>query len=235
MSLNYAQYVAEMASLCQFNPSDPFFVQQLPSAIDYATDRINRELNLLTTVAANSSLALTAGTRTLNFSAANINVLTDVNIITPAGQTNPELGARNPVTICDKSYLNAVYNSTAIEGVPINFALLDQQTLLFGPFPDANYTVELYGTVWSTPLSASNTTTWISTYIPDVFIAASMVFMSGAQKNFAAISDDPQSAMTWEQQYGKLRDSASVEDARRKFMSSGWTSALPSPINPPRT
>lgn len=235
MSLSYSSYFYTMSQLTQFNVGDPFFIKELPNAIDYATYRINRELNLLTTVVSNSTLALTASTRSLGFTTANINVLSEVNIITPAGQTNPELGTRNPCTVCDKSYLNMVYNSTANAARPLNFALQDNVTLLFGPFPDQNYTVELLGTVWPQVLSSAQTTTWISTYLPDLFIAASMVFFAGAQKNFSAISDDPQAGTTWESQYAKLRDSASVEDARRRFMSTGWTSALPSPTNPPRT
>ena len=235
MSLTYSQYVAEMLVLTQYNANDPNFTQNLPSALDYAQDRITRELNLLYTVASNSSLALTAGTRSLNISGLNLNVLSDLNIITPATQTNPEIGTRNPATIADKSYLNLVYNSPTITGIPESFAFLDENTLLFGPFPDANYTVEVIGTYRQPGLSSMNTTTWISTNIPDLLLAASMVFMSGFMKNFGAQSDDPKMAVSWESQYQTLRDSVGVEDAMRKFKATGYTSDLPTAYNPKRT
>jgi hypothetical protein len=234
--MQYSDYVTEMASLAQYQTSDPFFVQQLPFAIQYATDRINRELNLLNTVTANSSLALTANTRSLAFSSIGMNVITDVNIITPYTTTNPELGTRNPVTICDKSWLNTVYGSATNPGVPVNFAFLDNATLLFGPFPDHPYTVEIIGTVYPQYLSSTQTTTFISLYLPDLLIAAGMVFMAGAQKNFGSQADTPQQAVSWESQYTTLRDSASAEDLRRKFMSAGYISSqLPTPTNPQRT
>lgn len=235
MSLTFDQYVAEMLVLTQFNPDDPEFTTNLPSALDYSQDRINRELNLLNTVVSNSSLALTAGVRSLDITPANINVLSQVNLITPAAQTNPEAGTRNSVTIASKSFLDIVYGSAANPGLPINFALLTDTDLLFGPFPDAAYTVELTGTMMPESLSASNETTWVSTNIPDLLIAASMVFMAGFMKNFGAQSDDPKMAQSWESQYTTLRDSVAVEDARRKFQSIGWSSDLPNQFNPPRT
>jgi len=238
MSLTYATYTAELASLCQFQQTDPFFQQQLSSCIDYATDRINREVNLLNTVTQNSTLQTVPGTRVLNFSAINFNVLMNVNIVTPAGQTNPDISSavRSPCTICDQSWLNLVYNSAAIQGTPNYFAMLDNQTVLFGPCPDAVYNVEFAGTQYPTPLSLANPTNFVSTYLPDLFLAASMVFMAGAMKNFGAQSDNPAQGATWETQYEKLMTSAQIEDARRKFMSQGWISTNnPMPQNPPRT
>lgn len=234
-ALTYTSYVAEMQVLTQFNNNDPAFIQNLPSAISYAEDRINRELDLLSAVASNSSLALTAGTRTLDISAANINVLERLNIITPFSQTNPELGTRNPCVPVTEDYLDLVYGSAATQGLPTNFIRQTDKIVLFGPFPDQNYTVELVGTVWQLPLSSSNPTTWIATYIPDLMIAASMIFMTGFMKNFGAQSDDPRSAQSWESQYDLLMKSAATEDARRKFKSAGWTADIPNPLNQPRT
>jgi hypothetical protein len=234
-ALTYSSFVNQIQVLTEFNAADPNFTAALPGAISYAEDRINRELNLLTTVASNSSLHLTAGSRQLAFSTANVNVLKQVNVITPYTTTNPELGTRNPVTPVDESFLDLVYGSAANPGVPANFAMLDNKTLLFGPFPDQNYTVELVGTIWMTPLSTNNTTTWISTYLPDLMTAAAMIYMTGFMRNFGAQSDDPQMGLSWEAQYSSLRDSASVEEQRRKFQSAGWTSSMPSPATPPRT
>jgi hypothetical protein len=235
MSLTYSTYVAELALLTQFNATDPNFTANLQPALDYAQGRIDRELNLLNTVASNSSLVLTAGSRQLNFSTANINVLETVNLIMPAGTTNPELGARSPLTIASLDYLNAIYGSAGVLAPPQNFAMFTDSLLLLGPWPDAAYTVELVGSMRPLTLSAGNPTTWVSTNLPDLLLAASMVWMAGFMKNFGAQADDPKIAMSWETQFTSLRDSAMVEDARRKFKSSGWTSELSTPLNPPRT
>lgn len=232
--LNYNEFVAELAVLSEYDPADPNFVANLPSAINYAEDRINRELNLLSTVASNS-LPATALTRQLDISSLNLNVLSQVNVVTPSTQTDPELGTRNQCTPTTKSFLDAVYNSAATAARPVNFAMLTDQIILFGPFPDANYTIEITGTLWVPPLSASNATTWISTYLPDLMLTAAMIQMTGFMRNFGAQSDNPQMAVSFESQYNLLRDSAAVEDARRRFASAGWTSQIPSPATPPRT
>lgn len=234
MSLTYNQYSTELAALCQFNAADPFFTTNLPSTLDYAQDRISRELNLLNTVVSNTTLALTSGSRKLDITSATMNVMQDINLVTPAGTTNPELGSRNPLTIASKEFLDWTYGSSVGSAIPNYFAMLTDTEILFGPWPDQNYTVELIGSTRPLGLSNTNQTTWVSTYLPDLLLAASMVFMAGAMKNFGAQADDPKMAVSWESQYTTLRDSANVEDLRRKFQSQGWTSELPSPLTPPR-
>jgi hypothetical protein len=227
-----------MASLCQFQQTDPFFVQQLPSAIQEATNRIDRELNLLNTVVSNSSLQTTVGTQALGFGSLNINVLVNVNIITPAGQTNPNAttATRSPCVICNQSWLNMVYGSAAVQATPAYFSMFDNQTILLGPAPDQVYNVELIGTQYPIPISVTVATNFVSLHLWDLFIAASMVFMAGAMKNFGAIADNPAQGTTWETHYETLKSSALIEDARRKFMSQGWISSqLPMQQNPPRT
>lgn len=235
--LSYDTYVTEVALLSQFNTNDPFFVSNLPSCIDYATDRITRELDLLNTITTNSSIALTVGTRTVSLSSLNpvFNVLRDINVLTPVGTTNPDLGMRNPLTISTVAFLNQVYGADSGTGVPEYFAMLTDQSIVVGPFPDQAYNIEIIGTVRPTPISATNQTNWISTYLPDLLIAASMVQMSGVKGNYGAQADDPKMAMSWENQYVTLRDSAAVEDAMRKYASTGWNSQLPTAYNPART
>jgi len=82
-------------------------------------------------------------------------------------------------------------------------------------------------------LSATNPTTFISLYLPDVFIMASMIYVSGYQRNFGRQSDDPAMAQSYENQYQTLLKGAAVEEARKKFESTGWTSQSPSPVASP--
>lgn len=237
MSLSYSSYLTELALLSQFNATDPNFLSNLPSCIDYATDRITRELDLLNTVTANSTLALTVGTRIISLASLNpvFNVLRQVNVLTPVGTTNPDLGTRNPLTISTTAFLNQVYGSNAVTDVPEYFAMVTDQTIMVGPYPDQAYNLEIIGTVRPTPISATNPTNWISLYLPDLFLQCSMIQMSGFKLNFGAQADDPKSAMSYETQYTTLRDSAGVEDAMRKYASTGWNSQLPTAYNPART
>lgn len=240
MSLTYATFTTELALLAQFPATDPNFLSNLPSCIDYATDRITRELNLLNTQTANSTLALTTGTRLLDMSSLSpaVNVLMDVNVITPHGVTNPDLGTRNQLTIQSRAFLNAVYGTSpaqgGVVGVPEYFSMATDQEILVGPYPDQAYQVELIATVRPSPISPIVSTNWITTYLPDLLLAAAMIQMSGFKMNFGAQADNPQMAMSWETQYVTLRDSAGVEDAMRKYFATGWTSQLPSQYNPPR-
>ena len=237
MSLSYSSYLTELALLSQFNATDPNFLSNLPSCIDYATDRITRELDLLNTVTANSTLALTVGTRIISLASLNpvFNVLRQVNVLTPVGTTNPDLGTRNPLTISTTAFLNQVYGSNAVTDVPEYFAMVTDQTIMVGPYPDQAYNLEIIGTVRPTPISATNPTNWISLYLSDLFLQCSMIQMSGFKMNFGAQADDPKMAMSYETQYTTLRDSAGVEDAMRKYASTGWNSQLPTAYNPART
>jgi hypothetical protein len=47
------------------------------------------------------------------------------------------------------------------------------------------------------------------------------------------MSDDPAMAQSYEAQYQTLLKGAVVEEARKKFESSGWTSQSPSPVATP--
>jgi hypothetical protein len=241
MSYTYTTFVAQLALQAQFNPSDPNFLANLPTCIDYATDRITRELNLLNTITSNSTVQTSTTTRVVNLSGLNpiFNTLQDINVITPAGTTNADLGARVQMTIQSRAFMNAVYGVSptagGVIGTPQYFAMVTDESIQVGPYPDAIYNLEIIGTVRPTPLSASNATNWIGTYLPDLFMMAAMIQISAFKLNFGAMADDPKSAMSYETQYTTLRDSAGVEDAMRKYYSTGWTAQLPSAYNPART
>jgi hypothetical protein len=62
---------------------------------------------------------------------------------------------------------------------------------------------------------------------------ASMIYMSAYQRNFGRISDDPQMAQTYESQYQALLKGATMEEFRKKFQASAWSSLTPSPVASP--
>jgi len=218
--------------------SDSGLATVLPNAIDDAEQRLYRELDLVNTSVRDNSAALTAGVRnfTLPSSLGTFIVTDEINIITPAGTTNPESGTRNALIPSSEEVLNMLWPSVAGSAVPQYFAIVNQDLIIVGPWPNAAYQVEVVGTQRPAPLSASNSTTILSVYFPDLFVAASMVFISGYMKNFGAAVDDPKMAVTWESHYQTLLQSAQTEEARKKFTGSGWSSRGQEPMaTPPRT
>jgi hypothetical protein len=225
-------YVEQLANLAVVklnlaDPTDPFTIL-IPQAITYAENRIYRDLDFLSTVTRSSSYQLTAGNRNLTIPAANFVTIQELNVVTPANITNPDLGTRNPLLPTTKEFLNNVYNALGVTAVPEYFAMIDQNNVIVGPWPNNSYTVEVTGTVRPNSLSSTNTTTFISLYLPDLFLMASMIFVSGFQRNFGRQSDDPAMAQSYEGQYKTLLTGAMIEEARKKFQASAWSSMSPS-------
>jgi hypothetical protein len=212
------------------SPSDSAYLTILPQMITYAENRMYRDLDFLFTSISTTAYGLTAGNRVISVPAGTIVVPEQINVITPSGTSNPDLGTRVPLLPTTKEFLDAVYGSgaTANRGVPQYFVPFDDYTFLVGPYPDANYTCELVGTYRPDSLSATNTTTFISLYLPDVFIMASMIYISAYQRNFGRANDDPQMAITYESQYQALLKSALTEENRKKFEAAAWSSQSPS-------
>lgn len=238
MSLTYATYVSSLANLLVVPSGDAGFQAALPNIIDDAEQRIYRELDLLNTSVRGTG-TLTAGNRNFTiptFAAGVFQVTDEINVITPAGTTDPESGTRNPLTPASEEMITAFFPSSTGSGVPQFVAMFDQDQGIVGPWPASSYTFEVVGTIRPNALSSSNVTTLLSVYFPDLFVAASMVFAAGYQKNFGSAVDDPKAAVTWESHYQALIASARVEEDRKKFEGPGWSSKEPSPIaTPPRT
>lgn len=230
---NYATYVNQIALLAVVDPTDPNFVSNVPSMIEYAELRILRDLDLLVVSGSIEGYFLTVGSRQITIPMGTMVVSEQINVITPYPVSDPELGARNPMTPTTKEYLDMVYGDSSVTGLPEYYVPFNDNLFLVGPFPDANYYVEIVGTVRPAPLSVSNPTTFISQYLPDLFTMASMVYVSGYQRNFGRQSDDPQMAQSYEQQYKILLEGAVKEEVRKKYESVGWSSMDPSPLATP--
>jgi hypothetical protein len=225
---SYVQQLANLAvvKLDLSNPADEFTIL-LPQAITYAENRIYRDIDFLSTVSRSSTYQFVAGNRNLTIPAADFVTLQELNVITPATISDPEQGTRNPLLPTTKEFLNNVYGFIGETGVPQYFALIDQNSVIVGPWPNNTYTVEVTGTVRPASLSATNQTTFISLYLPDLFLMASMIFVSGYQRNFGRQSDDPAMAQSYESQYKTLLTGAMIEEARKKFQASAWSSMSP--------
>lgn len=126
------------------------------------------------------------------------------------------------VTISDfsPSYWNGVFTATVVNSTTISITL-----------PSS-----ISGTVSASVIGVvanGNSVTFISQYLPDLLVMASMVYISAYQRNFGKESDDPQMAQSYEGQYQTLLKSATVEEARKKFDAAGWSSQSPATVATP--
>lgn len=238
--LTYATFTASLSNFLVIPIGDANLAAAIPNIIDFAEQQTYKDLDLLNTVYRDSSVALVAGNRNFTEATSTTNgpflVTQELNIITPAGTTNPDLGTRNPLLPAAKEMLDFLYPSAAGSDVPKYFAPINQNSFVVGPWPDAAYTVEVVGTQRPAPLSPTNTTTLLSTYFPDVFLNAALVYGAGYLKNFGAAQDDPQSGVSWQTLYDRGLKSAATEEARKKFQAQGWGPfSTGAEATPPRT
>ena len=233
--MDYNAYVQQISTMAVVPVTDTNFQIILPQMISYAELRMQRDLDFLSTQISNSNYLLTAGNGTLTIPTSAFVVMETFEVIDGSGSSMPLLAV-------GKEFIQNVYGTGSSTGLPQYFAVyggdsattgLTSQNMIVGPIPDLNYAIRLTGTVRSAPLSASNTTTYISTYLPDMFIMASMIYISAFQRNFGRQSDDPQMAQSYEGQYQILKDSALLEENRKKFEAAAWTSYSPAPAATP--
>jgi hypothetical protein len=221
MSLTYTTWLSEVATLASTNINNVNFLIEVPNAIDYAEQRMFRDLDLVTTISRDSSQSTVASNRNVTVPGAFI-VLNAVNIITPAGVA-PDSGKRNPLTRTSEAFLDFCFPDNSIVGVPTLYDIIggpnvaNPYALLLGAWPDNAYKVEMVGTQRPAALSNSNQTTYLSTFLPDMFLVATMIHIAGYQKNFGAQADDPRSAVSWEMQYKTLLESANKEELRKRY------------------
>jgi hypothetical protein len=234
MSYTYSTFTTTLA-LMMGDPNlvnDANFAQIVPTIIFDAEYRICKDVDFLGAVVTDSSIACTAGNRNINWSNSFF-VVESINAISPALMTNPDLGTRNPVTPATKEMCDFLYPSVTASGVPQYFGRVTQSTAVLAPWPDAAYTLEITGTQRPATLSTTNTTTFISQYLADLFLAAAMVEAAAYQQNFSSVGDNPQQAVNWSGHYAELLKSADLEESRKKFEAEGWSPKNPSPVATP--
>ncbi len=246
--LTYNAYIQQISTMAVVNVAlvggvmtgDAAWEVIVPQMLGYAELRIERDLDLLPLLTSNS-YTLTPNVNLLQIPVGDFVTIQSVSVTGPNGNS-PLL----PVT---KEFLQNVYGSTANAGLPMYFAMVGgdlagagtvYNNILVGPYPDTNYPVPVTGTIRMPTLYKNNTsplagtaTTFISEYLPDLLIMASLIYISAFQRNFSKISDDPAMAMTHEAQYAALLKGAVVEEQRKRFAASGWSSMSPATIATP--
>ena len=248
--LTYNGYVAALAVMAvtqtRVDPLDPtqtlHFVEPnldsiVPQMLNYAELRIQRDLDLISLQTTKTTPYLTPiGNNVLQIPAADILVVQNMQISN---------GTKNMSMIpVSKEWIQGVYSDSSATGLPTYFAPLggDDATdglvsmlFLIAPYPDQVYSITVTGTTRAISLagyagktSVGNAATFISTYLADLLLMASMVFISGHQRNFSASGSDPQMPVNYEMQYQTLLKGAMNEEMRKRFRSIGWSPEAPS-------
>jgi len=227
-------YITQISDMAVVEPTNTVFLEILPQMITYAENRIYRDIDLLSTQVPRTYTA-TIGDNILPVPTGDFITVQTVAVNSSGTAYKPLL----PVT---KEYIRNVFDDPSVLGVPKVFAMyggdlatygLTYDNIEIGPAPDQAYTVRVTGTVRPPSMSASNLTTFVSLYLPDLLIMASMIYISAYQRNFGRANDDPQMAVTYESQYNALLKGAVVEEARKKFQAGGWTAYSPAQVATP--
>lgn len=221
MSLTWATWKTAIANLTVVG--ETALTDMYPLAIDYAEGRCYRDLNLNDTEVRDATASTSANVRTFTLptpsgSGSYFTIVEGINII--------QAGSRTPVLPASQDFIDLIYPSNtapSASSVPAYFAMVTDLSLVWGPAPGAILSVEVIGKTRPAPLSASNTTTILSVYYPELLIAASMVFAAGWLKGYGSMADDPKMAMSWNQQYETLLRSAIGDDERARDQGDSWT------------
>lgn len=216
MSYNYSSFVSALSVETGIPATDSNFLAALPQIIDDSEQRIYRELDLVSTsvtvtgtaAANNRMLAIPQGS-------GHIIVVDQISTL----DTN---SVRHPATPATREVIDFCFPSDlapSTPSYPSSFARIDDTNVLWGPAPDQNYSVELVGTIRPAPLSNSNTTTFLTSYLSDLFFAAAMVSAAGYMRNWGSQSDDPKMGISWENQFQQRLASARKEELRKSYVS----------------
>ena len=198
MAYNYSTLVAALQIEAVQLASDPNWTGILPTIIDQAESRIYRDLQLISTIVRDTGGSLTANSRnfTLPQTYGRFTTVKGLNVVVS--------GIRKPLRPVSIHFLDATWpseSSATTPSIPQYFAVVSDQIFAVGPSPDSGYGMEVVGTIRPTPLSVSNTTTYLTNYLSDLLFAGCMAAVAGYQKDYGSQSDDPKNAMSWETQY----------------------------------
>ena len=146
MSLTYSSYVQQIATLAVVPVTDQNYTIIIPSMIDYAELRMQRDLDFLSTQISTSSYAFTSGNNQLTLPTSQFIVPQTFEVIDGSGNSTPLLAV-------GKEFIQNVYGSGSTTGLPQYFAVYGGDTattgntsqyMIVGPTPNSNYSVRLY-------------------------------------------------------------------------------------------
>lgn len=192
-----------------------------PQGIAYVENRIQTDIDLIACYVTDSSGSLTPNQRNFTLPITTVNfVVVERLCLIVGGVRQPPL---QPVS---RAVLDSSYPAEAALGAPsfpVMWTPFNTVDVLVGPSGDIAYPVEVYGTARVTPMSFTNATNWLTDNVPDLYEAASMMWLAGYQRDYGSQSDDPKLAMSWETIYQDRMKQYDIENLRKQFRSVAFT------------
>lgn len=217
----------------------------VPQILAYAESRIARDLDLLSNQTSNT-YPLTQGQAVFPLPVGDFQTVQTLEILQTSGST---VVNSTPLTPVSKEFIQNCYAGLSQSSRPRFYAMYgdnfgDEQdsvtNILLGPPPNFAYSLRVTGTACQPSLytnasdgDADTEYTYISQWYPDLLTVASMIFISGYQRNWSAQADDPKMAQSYENQYQLLKAGAIPLENRRKQQGSSWTSYSTPPTATP--
>ena len=209
--------------------------------LSYAEGRIQRDIDALQASAVNQ-YTLTAGNNQLTIPVGDFLVIETLEL---QQISNGVVVNSTPMIPVSMEFIQNCYSGVFSSGVPKYFAMYSNPfgqnpntniNILLGPSPNYAYTMNVNGAIRMPSLyqfaaagQADTAYTYISQWLPDLLLMASMIFISAYQRNFSATSDSKDMPVNYEQQYRTLLASAISEENRKKGLGSGY-SAYSTPV-----
>ena len=255
--LSYNAYIVQIARMGVYTYGNVGGVNQItddstiqdiiPMILNYAELRIARDINMLSSMTSNS-YTLTAGAPVFSLPVGDFLTVQTLEV---CQTNNGQVVQATPLIPVSKEFIQNCYSGLSSSGQPKYFAMYgdnfgDEQdtatNILFGPPPSYGFTLRVTGTARQPSLYtnavagvADTEYTYISQWFPDLLVLASMIYISGFQRNFSATSADVEMSMSWEKQYQLVRIGAIQEEDRRRQQGSGWTAyGTPTSATPTR-
>jgi hypothetical protein len=243
--LSYNAYIAQIGVMAVYTVTSVGEVNQftsdanaqiaIPSMLNYAELRIARDMNLLAAQTSNT-YTLTASQ---NVFPLPVDDFLTVSTIEWCQRSGSQVVNSTPLLPTSKEFIQNCYSGLASANTPRYFAMYgspfgDEEdtatNILFGPCPNYPFSIRITGTSRGPSLYknasagiADTEYTYISAYMPDLLVMASMIYISAYQRGFSSTAADVEMAMSYEKQYQILRTGAIQEEDRRKQSGSAWT------------
>ena len=235
--MDWEDWKNDIADKLYMDVSDPSLELQFPLWAQDVELRLQRDLNLVDASVTDTSTTVTPNSR--NYAAPMVSVgsltypkfvvIEQLTVLSPVGAPSAT-SVRNRLLPVSKEFLDVIAPSDqapTTPSIPRYVCPLGSGTFLLGPAPDAAYTMELYGDQRFVPLGSDQPTNFLSIFFPDLYKAATMVYAAGWKQNFGQASDNPQMAVSWNAVYMELLKGASAEEARKKYIETGWNPPAP--------
>jgi hypothetical protein len=227
--------------------SDPSIQSIVPMILNYAELRCQRDLNLLSSETSNT-YTLTAGQNVFSLPPSDFLKVRTLEI---CQTNNGQVVNATPLLFTSKEFIQNCYSGLASANAPQYCAMYgdnfgDEQdsatNILLGPVPNYSWTLRVTGAARQPSLYSNASAgiadteyTYLSQWYPDLLVIASMIYISGYQRNWSATADDTPGAQSWEKQYQALRLGAISEEDERRQNGSAWTAySTPTSATPTR-